>query len=149
MLNKMIDGFQTTKDADLRRYYKKYDDDFPQATTLSEQFEKSIDTIGAIFENSLARMPFRRVPLFYSLFAFVYDALFGLPGASSPKLTFSKREKSYILDALTKLGEIIQSREVAEDYVRFIEATRRATADVGKRRLRHQYLWRSVMHVIG
>lgn len=144
----MMDGFQSTKDYDLRKYYDKYDDDLPEAEKLSEQFERTIDTIGVIFDNHLAQTPFRRIPLFYSLFALIYDALFGLPGESSPKLTFSKGEKTSVLDALTKLGKIIQSKEPPEAYLPFIEATRRATADVGKRRLRHQYFWRSIMDAI-
>jgi hypothetical protein len=149
LLVTMMDGFQTTKDSDLRRYYKTHDDSFPEAEKLSEQFEKTVDTIGGLFENRLAQMPFRRVPLFYSLFAFIYDALFGLPGESSPKLTFSKREKASILDALGRLGEIIQSREPPEDYLPLVEAARRGTADVGKRRLRHRYFWQSIKNAIG
>jgi len=148
LLVTMMDGFQSTKDRDLRRYYDKYDDDFPRAEKFSEQFERTIDTIGAIFDAHLAQTPFRRIPLFYSLFALIYDARFGLPGQSSPKLTFSKGERTSVLDALTKLAKVIQSKEPPEDYLPLIEATRRATADVGKRRLRHKYFWRGVMDAV-
>jgi len=148
LLVTMMDGFQTTKDSDLRRYYKNFDDSFPEADKFSNQFEKTIDIIGATFNGKLAQTPYRRVPLFYSLFALIYDALFGLPKESSPKITFTKQERTTILTALIKLGEIITSKEPPKDYLSLIEAARRGTADVGKRRLRHQYLWQTIKNAI-
>jgi len=144
LLLTMMDGFRDTKDKAIRKFYKDYDDEFAEAVELSSKFERTIDTIGEIFSNRLAQTPFRRVPLFFSLFAFIYDALFGLQGYSSPRLTFTRQEKDSICNALVNLGQIIQSQEPPEHYSQLIEATRRGTADIGKRRLRHQYIWESV-----
>jgi len=140
----MLDGFQTTKANDLYRYYKKYDDSFPEAEKICNHFEKTIDTIGTIFNSRLAQTPYRRIPLFYSLFAWTYDSLFGLPGESSPRIIFTKKEKAAVLVALTKLGEVITAKEPSKNYLSFIEAARRSTADVGKRRLRHRFFWRAI-----
>jgi len=148
-LSTMMGGFGDTKDKALRAIYKKYDDDFPRGTELSVQFEKTIDTIGYIFTNRLPETPFRRVPLFFSLFMFVYDALFGLPGCDSPRLAFNSQERASVFNALEGLGNIIRAKEPPERYLSLVEAARRSTADVGKRRTRHNYIWEAVKEALG
>ena len=144
----MMGGFRDTKDKSLRTIYKQYDDDFPRGTELSVQFEKTIDTIGEIFTDRLRKMPFHRVPLFFSLFMFVYDALFGLPGSESPRLAFNNQQRAVIFDALTALGNIIQAKEPPEHYLILVEAARRSTADAGKRHTRHNFIWESVKEAL-
>lgn len=137
----MIEGFRDTKDASLRRVYKMYDDEFPQAAKLTDQFERTIDMIGEIFDKRLPETPFHRAPLFFSLFMFIYDALFGLPGESTPKLAFGKQKRQAVLGSFLRLGEIIRSSEPPEQYLALVEAARRGTSDPVKRRTRHNYLW--------
>jgi hypothetical protein len=144
----MIDGIRTTKDKDLREYYKKFDDDFPAAGSVQQQFRQTMDTIGRVFGNSLAQTPFRRLPLFYSLFCVTFDGLVGLPHSSYPRLSFSKRECELVFKALSSLGAIIQSKKPPPEYSPLIEATRLSTADVGKRRLRHEHLWQAIRNAL-
>lgn len=145
LLVTMMDGFQSTKDKELRKYYNKYDDDFPKAEKLRQQFEKTIDTIGAIFDTRLSQTPFRRAPLFFSLFLVIYDLLFGLPGETSSRLSFSKRERDCVFEATTRLGEIVVSKTPPERYATFVDAARRATADAERRRVRHRFLRDAIM----
>ena len=143
----MMEGFRDTKDMSLRRVYKMYDDEFPQAAELADQFGRTIDTIGEIFNTRLPETPFHRVPLFFSLLMFIYDALFGLPGESAPKLAFGKQERQAILGSFLRLGKIIRSSEPPEQYLALVEAARRGTSDPAKRRTRHNYLWQSVLQL--
>ena len=78
---------------------------------------------------------------------FIYDALFGLPGESAPKLAFGKQERQAVLGSLLRLGEIIRSSEPPEQYLALVEASRRGTAEPGKRRTRHNYLWQSALEL--
>lgn len=148
LLSTMMGGFRDTKDKALRNIYKDYDDEFPRGAELSTQFETTIDTIGGIFGSKFLETPYRRAPLFFSLFMFVYDALYGLPSWDSPRLNFSSQERASILSALTKLGEIMRLTEPPEHYLNLVEATRRGTADIGKRRTRHQYIWEAVRETL-
>lgn len=145
----VIEGFQTTKDKDLRQYYGKWDDDFPHSREIRERFERTIDAIGFVFDGRLASGPYKRAPLFFSLFCLFYDAMFGLPEFDSPKLKLSTRaEAKRIYEALDRLGQKIQAKETPRGLLRLVDASRRATSDPGRRRLRHKHLWQVVRQAL-
>jgi hypothetical protein len=73
----MLDGIRQTKNSDLRHSYGQYDDEFPDSQRISREFDTVINTIGNAYADKLAHTPFRRAPLFFSLFLVVYDAIFG------------------------------------------------------------------------
>lgn len=141
----MLDGIRQTKTKDLDEFYKRYDDDFPQSSRITREFEQTIETIGNIFGASLPTSPFRRIPLFYSLYCAIYDARFGLPASTRPRLSFDANQSKLMLKELLGLGRIITSKEPPKEYVGFIDAARLSTADPGKRRLRHKFIWEQVL----
>lgn len=142
LLVTMLDGFRDTQDKDLKRFYDNYDDEFLQSDEYVKRFEKTIDVIKDILGDDLAHTVFRRVPLFFSLFIVIYDALYGLPGQKSQRLTFSKKQTRIIHDNLIKLSGKVQSKTPEHNYLPFIEAAGRATANVKNRVVRHNYIWK-------
>lgn len=142
----MLDGIRQTKKKDLDSAYARYDDSFPSAEKCEAEFRETIDTIGDGFSDRLGATEFRRLPLFYSLFVFFYDALHGLPG--STRRLGRRRVTAELRSWCERLEDVsatVASDEAMDSDREFVEATRLSTADVGKRMLRHDYLWRKVV----
>lgn len=141
----MLDGIRMTKANDLKGFYERYDDDFPQSRKIKKGFGETIDIIGNIFADSLRASQFRRAPLFYSLFCAIYDAKFGLPKSPKSQLGFNQKQMRKIKDRLRKLESMIVAKEPPKKYREFIDAASISTADPGKRRLRHNFIWDEVL----
>ena len=146
LLVTVLAGFQTTKDRELRHYYEDWDDDLPDnQERIARRFSRTIDTIGLVFDAGLASGPYRRIPLFFSLFCLFYDGLFGLPSSKSPRLTIKTgAQAEAVRIALEQLARKTRMKRPPRDYQPFVEASRLGTADPGKRKLRHEFLWRAV-----
>jgi hypothetical protein len=134
----MLDGIRQTKRTDLRTFYEKYDDEFPQAGTVRHQFDEVIDAIGDIFQGNLRNTPFRRIPLFYSLFLAIYDAKYHLPKSDFRLLGGWK--KSHVKTRVANLIEAMQRSDPPQAITNFVELSAKATADVGRRQRRHTFL---------
>jgi len=141
----MLAGIRQTKTKDLKKFYEDYDDDFPQASKINREFEGTIEIIGNIFGDTLSKSPFRRIPLFYTVFCAIYDARFGLPASTRPRLSFDAQQCELVATELQRLGAIIESKEPEREYAEFVNATRFSTADPSKRRLRHEFIWEQVL----
>ncbi len=141
----MMAGIRQTKAADLKEYYEDYDDEFPSGKQLSDQFDEVIDLIGDLLSEDLASSHFRGAPLFYSLFTALYDARFGLPGSSNPRIEFTLRRRTRLRAHLLTLNELFDNGSPAQEHLRFLDANRRATADPSKRRIRHEHIWKHAL----
>ncbi len=140
-----LDSIRETKAQDLKQFYSRYDDDFPQSNKVVKEFEQIINIIGNIFGDTLKSSQFKRIPLFYSLFCAIYDAKFGLPGSDRPCLSFTASENKCIAEKLHKLDNIITSKEPPQENVPFIDAARSSTAGTGRRQLRHKFIWDKIL----
>jgi len=140
----MLQGIRPTNDTQLKRIYEQYDAEFPEAGEYTERFDKTIDLIGEIFGSQLYNTAYKRVPLFFSLFIFIYDALYGIPLQDYPRIRFTKSERDFIYTALKKLSTIIQSNSPPKRYNELNEASRRGTANPDRRRIRHKYFWNEI-----
>ena len=145
----MIDGFQTGKKT-INRFYDEYENDFPQQTKVKQHFRATIDQCAELFDGNLSNTNFRRRPLFYSLFCFIYDAKFGLPRGKGQKIDFASRNLERIRTALFQLDEEISQnwKEPDEPYTNFVRASQRSTSDLWARELRHQFIWDAILRVI-
>jgi hypothetical protein len=141
----MLDGIRQTKAKDLNAFYGRYDDEFPQAKRVTKRFSETVNIIGDMFGDTLRASPFRLTPLFYSLFCAVYDGKYGLPKSNRPPLKFTSNQKDLITEKLRKLGKAITSKEPPAKYDKFIDAAKLSTADPGKRKLRHSFIWDQVL----
>jgi len=139
----MLDGFQQGKRS-IRQFYKKYDDNFPQAKKIKKEFHDTMDLIAFVFEDKLSQTPFKRVPLFYSLFCALYDCKYGLPGMNLGRLQISNQTKGLILKALIKLGRIVTAKETPHKFDKFVLACRRSTDKLNERKIRHRFIWNAI-----
>lgn len=142
----MLDGIRQTKAADLKEFYELYDEEFPQKSQITTEFETVIDIIGDFFGDTLSQSRFNRIPLFYSLFCVIYDGKFGLPGPEGrQQIKFTASGNRRIAGKIQKVEEMFLVKDPPEPYKTFIDAARRSTADVGRRRLRHEFLWDQIL----
>jgi hypothetical protein len=148
LLLTMLQGIKQTNDRQLSKLYDQYDNEFDGSAEYTARFDKTIDIIGEIFGNQLPHTAFKRIPLFFSLFIFVYDAMHGLLGQHNPRLRFTKSERDKIYEALSSLSKHIQSKEPPTKYVALQEASRRGTANPDRRATRHRFIWDSVRQVV-
>jgi len=141
LLVMMVNGIQSTRSSELRKYYAAYDDEFDEDGKLESQFHTTMELIGEMSDGKLRATAFRREPLFLSLFVALYDARFGLPGSERPRLRFTEAVLRQIWLRLTEVSGITRLGEPPAEYRAFVEASARATADAAKRRTRHDFLW--------
>ncbi len=138
----MLDGIRQTKSKDIREYYKRYDDEFASANKIKGRFTEVIDETGNLFDGSLKTSPFRRQPLFFSLFLAIYDMKYHLPGSVFRPAPLPDRRT--FLDRVNAVRETLASKDAVGDAARFVDASSRATADVGRRQARHDYLMQNL-----
>lgn len=142
LLLTMIKGITETRANHINACYQEFDESFPHRKTYVRQFRSVIDVIGELFPDTLSESEFRKGPLFYSLFAAIYDALVGLPGSSHTRhLSFEANRLRAVRSGLDRLGAVLGEEEPPAKYAAFVDASRRATADVARRQARHQFIW--------
>ena len=142
----MLDGIRQTRAADLRDFYGRYDDDFPQAREVKQQFQTIIDLIAEIFGDGLGGSFFRRRPAFYTLFVALFDARYGLPRSKRARITFNATRVRQLRGKLGEVEAELAKKELPEPYASFAADARFATADVGRRRARHEFFWTHVLN---
>lgn len=145
LLVTMVGGIQSTRNADLRRYYEKYDDEFDDDGVIGDQFHTIMNLIGDTSAGELKGTAFRREPLFLSLFISLFDAVYGLPGSTRPRLKFTDARMREVWARLGEVSGITRLEKPPAEYRDFVEASARATADAGKRRTRHEFIWENAL----
>ena len=136
----MLDGIQSR--SVVEKYYRKYDDEFPEKSLIVERFKLCMDLIGEITENRLRDSKFSSSHLFYSIYCAIYDFLYGLPESSTEQVTFDAETVARVRATLWDIDALFeQEYEFLRDIdLRFVEASTRRTTDLSARRIRHQYL---------
>jgi hypothetical protein len=140
----MLDGLQSGKKT-IEHFYKKYDEEFRDEENVIQRFQTIIDLISGIFSDGLARTSFRRIPLFYSLFLVLYNARYGLPRSTNPKLNIPQRLFPKVRDSLLKLDADIKGAPSKPELVEFTKASSRGTTNLDSRKLRHRIIWEYVI----
>jgi len=139
----MLDGLQEGKKS-LSEFYKKYDDVFPQKEKVTRRFHEIINLISFVFKDKLPTTPFKRAPLFYSLFCVFYDCVYGLPGMNLGKIEINKKTRNVILQALIDLGKEIKVKQPKQQYAEFHAASIRSTDKLKERKIRHNFIWKAM-----
>lgn len=139
----MLDGFQDGKKS-LRYFYNKYEEEFPYADEVTKKFRVIIDLIAFIFGDSLSDTPFRRVPLFYSIFCALHDCKYGLPKTDMGRIPITEKTKGPILRALVKLGEEITVKDTKPQFMELVSAYLRSTDKLKEREIRHRFIWKAI-----
>lgn len=106
--------------------------------------------MGEIYESVGEILPeseFRRVPLFYSLYAAIYHRLYGLPGfsAETPRSSLTADVRLRLRDSISRLSELVSEKPPIDELSGwrrdFLVATARQTDNIGPRTDRLRILW--------
>lgn len=153
LLVALIGGLQSKKA--IPTYYKRYDDDEETTAAAEERCYQVMSFIGEIYPaDALKQTNFSRIHVFHSLFCTVAHALFGLedleqidrPQISAETVgTMRNRldEVSAQYDAVTEGIAAPQNN----DFLEFIEASRRATTDLATRKKRTKFLTEQLLEI--
>lgn len=112
-----------------------------------ERFNAILDHISDVAGSTISETEFRRVPLFYSLFALVAHQMYGIPGITlpSPQRLFSEEEALNVRDAMERLSVVLAERapldELSAWQREFLVASSRQTDNLGPRVTRIETLW--------
>lgn len=69
----------------IEKMYKEFDEDFPQKTVFTNNFNKTISILGQLLEAEQVQKVFKPKFMFYSLFLVIYARLFGFYGRENEK----------------------------------------------------------------
>lgn len=145
----MMAGMQDKKKS-IDEFYEKHDEEFADSKNLSRRFRSVIDEINSL-NVELGGTEFRRTPLFYSLFAAIYDRMYALPAGSltakaTGKMTAVDREG--LENAIQTLSEVVTAAKAKADdaipkrYERFVAACLRQTDNLAPRRTRMETIYK-------
>jgi hypothetical protein len=143
-----LDGLQDKKKS-INDFYENNDQKFPGRRQIETRLRAVIDSINEVLEDSLRNSEFRRIPLFYSLFAVVFHRMYGLPREKlktrrSGQLYRSDQEA--LRDTVLKLSEQVslakQEEEIPDVYERFVNACLRQTDNLRPRQIRFNEIYK-------
>lgn len=154
LLGSLIEGIQPKKN--IQNFYRKYDDNEQACTDAEGMFDHVMSIIGAIYPaEELRTTNYHRIHFFYTLFTSIAHCVFGnasLP--NTPRTAIDNNNTGQIRSILDEVSarydEITSGNALApsEDYVRFIEASRRATTDLSTRKDRADFICKRIAGVI-
>lgn len=132
MIKKKISG--KSKSA-IDKVYELYDAEYPERAEVERRFRVVMDTINDKLGKDMVHLPFSKKTIIYSLFAYFYDALFGLTSSlnKARQTSVSPEQIAWVKLA----GERIQNRTAPK---RALEATDRRTTNPQERRALFEYL---------
>lgn len=131
----MLQGVATLNAASVTKYYKLYDDDFPQAEEASRRFQHIMDLLDQHLGNELTSALAGRRPLFSACFTAVYNYAYGLKSTLDP--TQGKvPPPAFFRRILQRLAEIRQGGAPEEVMI----AAAHRTTNPGVRRQLFEYL---------
>lgn len=146
LLVALLSGIQDKKKS-LNKYYKNYEDDFADAKTTKNKFEKVMSWIDTNVGDILQHTLFRRRAIFYSLFVAVADAMYGIerghgPIAEYPKKSISTAQAAVLHTELKKITAGVKSINKPRSLVKFAIAAASQTDNIKPRQIRHDYLFK-------
>jgi hypothetical protein len=131
----MVDGLTAKRQTTLDRYYKRYDDRMPAASVLARRFQHIMDVIDDVLGEDIQDTVYTSEVNFFTLFVYLYDQAYGL-GTPLNRQAPRKIPRSLERRLLT-VSQRIQSERVPRAV---LDAIRRASADIGRRRTRLRFM---------
>ena len=131
----MMQGIQGKSQPKLRKVYAAFDDALPGEGQLRTRFNKTMEAIDDNLGTMLAESRLSRTALFYSLFTAIYDHIYGL-GSDHRQSRRPRELPALIAKKFQRVNQAILAGNLPE---RVSDAMEKATADVGRRRVRHQF----------
>lgn len=131
------DGIYGKSKAKIDRFYRNYDDEYAYGDEVARRFRLVMDTIEKVLGDHIANTVYRREVFFYSMYMAIYDLMWGLTSSLSVKSRPRTFEASAVRAQLLEVSDRFEKKRVPEE---FRDAVDRASADVGRRMARHQYI---------
>lgn len=152
----ILSGIKTDTPASIDKYYAKYDLEFSESQEVYEKFNTVIDLLKIMFNKSLGinSKLFKKKVYFYTLFATIYNQVYGLKDLEEFKVdkSIDKNLDKYILalmDFEALFNDVFDSKKIKnDDMIRFekLHTTRTTNEKERKERIRLllQYLSRKI-----
>jgi hypothetical protein len=131
----MLNGIQSKGQPRITRFYKDHEDTLDGTDVLRKRFEITMSSIDKHMGDVLASSAFRRPALFYSLFAAIYDHLYGLK--SKVEHGAPRALPAGLADRLRIASSLIRTKDLPD---RVQDAMDKATADKARRDTRHKFI---------
>ncbi len=113
----ILDGMQDKKKS-IDDFYERYDNEFDLKSQTEQRFRDVVDDINETLGESLASSPFRRLPLFYTLFCVIAHRRYRLPGISlaTPCRRLNREETYSLQESIFRLSESLESAKAKHLY---------------------------------
>jgi len=135
LVGNMIAGLSGKSQAKLRGWYRQYDEALTGSDELTRRFRDTMDSIEEILGESIRTTVFTSQVYFFSLFTLLYELKYGL-GSELAKRS-SRQLPANIRPRLLEASNDLRWQRVPDEV---LDAVQRASADIGRRRTRLNYL---------
>jgi hypothetical protein len=131
----MTEGIKGKSQSRINNYYRTHEEDYPDSKVTRQRFEVTISAIEQHLGEVIAGSAFQRATLFYSLFAAIYDHMYGL---GSPLRRAKAKPLPRGLNAvLQRASQRIRSKNLPDKVQ---DAMDKATGDKTRRDQRHKFI---------
>ncbi len=131
----MCFGIEAKNQKKIKSYYKQFDDELENIEILKKRFQGTMSEIDRKIGDLIGTSSFRRAALFYSLYAAIYDHMYGLK--SKLEDTRPRTLPNDLKDRLNETSEKIKKKELPDNVQ---DAMDRATGDKARRDIRHKFI---------
>ncbi|MDE0167588.1 MAG: DUF262 domain-containing protein [Bryobacterales bacterium] len=135
----MIEGLTGKTQARIGKFYKNHDGYFAYKNEFCKRFRNTMEQIEKLLGKEITDTVFSSEVYFFTLFVFLYDRLYGL----GSKLTSTQEAhplSAGLKKSILEVGKAFRDEKVPNAV---LDAVRRASADLGRRRTRLDYLKRN------
>ena len=133
----MIQGVTAKRQRNISKFYKDYEDDFPETTTVRQRFARVMGEIDNAVGELLADSAFCRPALFYSLFSAIYHHVYGLRAPLESDRTEPRALPTNFAHLFLQASRLIKSKDLPEHIQ---DAMDKATGDKARRDQRNNFL---------
>lgn len=135
----MVQGIFAKTKSTVDRYYKIYDDEFPQREVCEDRFRRLFDAMEESIGQLIPKLSLRRKAIFFNLISLFYDLMYDIGSELRPLKPRSLPRG--LPERIMRLDQRIRTGEVPEAVS---EALARRTTHVGSRRTVINFLKTSV-----
>jgi len=132
----MLNGLTGKTQKAINKVYERYEEDFPHSAVVTKRLEAVLTAIDAEIGAVIGDTAFERPALFFSLFAAVYDHMYGLKSGLRSAARPKELPQGFRVE-LMRASKKIRGKALSEKVQ---DAMDKATADTGRRNVRHKYL---------
>lgn len=107
LLISMTEGIRAKEKRAIDKFYRDWDEKFPNRKIAEKRFRQVMDDIGGIMEDTLPQSTLKSTRLFYSFFLAIYHMQFGLPNLDVKRIAFNPTSYPKLRNALGHIDEVI------------------------------------------